>query len=231
MQISILERALGPVSKPVHRIWFAIAVITALCALALTILPAWTDKSVVLSFLYSLLRICLFIICVTTTFAATLIGYRLRKSWKKFKGLDFGLRSSSSSDTAPSVGSDTNQTPSDNSSFHTERDKPAISGADESVFIALAAELVESTGRRRELPNYRQLEIPLLELQQAAAATHTNQFEYANLRGLCEQACALMANGKLESLPDLDAARMAYKKRDPSLYIDLATELRQKIKT
>jgi hypothetical protein len=228
-QLAALERALGPVTRPVHRLWFTVALITAGSAYALTTLPSWAGTSGTETVLMNLLRIGLFFGCATTACGTALIGYRLRRSWQRFKEFGAGLRHKPSpQDMAPSSGS-TSDAPLE-PGLQIEKSGLSDANADESVFIALAAELVETAGRSRALPHYRQLEMPLLELQQAAAATHTGQFEYADLRGLCQQACDLMASGKLSALPDLKAARSAYERRDPSLYVDLAAELRQKIK-
>jgi hypothetical protein len=229
-QIAALERALGPVTKPIHRIWFGIALLMSACALSLTTLPAWKGDTAAMTVLYSLLRIGLFTTCAATALGTTLIGYRLSNSWKRFQRFGAGLKTRPNADPVEAASGGKSDTPPGGDAIRIEKGGLAAANSDESVFIALAAELVESAGRTRQLPNYRQLEMPLLELQQAAAATHTGQFEHANLRGLCEQACELLAAGKLNSLPDLNAARTAYQKHDPSLYIDLATELRQKIK-
>lgn len=237
-QLAALERALGPVTKPVHRLWFLVALVTAASAFALTTLPAWSGTSALTTVTLNLLRIGLFFSCAGAAFGTALLGFRMRSSWQRFKAHGAGLRHAAAERMRASGGS-RSDTPTDEAplaeTVRIEHDgqaaEAADANADESVFIALAAELVETAGKARALPHYRQLEMPLLELQEAAAATHTGQFQYANLRGLCQQACDLLASGELKSLPDLKAVRSAYESRDPSLYIDLAAELRSKIKT
>ena len=215
-QLAEVEKVFGPVNKPAHRWFFAFAALGVLGTMTLALSPAWRGELAIVNFLLSLLRISLFMALGAVSLGLAIVGFSLRKSWKKWRILN-------AEDLPDYI--------APQSHSHADAALPAPTAtSDESVYLALAAELVELIGRTNKLPDYRQLQQPLLELQSAASMTHSGQFQSANLAALCREACDLMAKGQLSHLPDVETAVKAYKAHDPSVFIDLATELREKIR-
>lgn len=213
-QIDLIEQAYGAVNKPAHRLWYGLSVFFLVCSLSLTGLPSWIAQGELTQLLMNMLRVGLFLGCGFASLSSFLLGRRLHLSWRRFKAGfvkqpvdDSHLQARSSADSESWITAE----------------------ADEGLFIALAAEMVQNMGSRRQLPDYSQIQHALGELQAAARMTHSRQFDHSNLDDLCQKACDLLASGELKTLPNLQTAEQIYTHSDAGRLFDLAEELRNKL--
>ena len=225
-QLQSIERAYGPVNRPIHRKWLLSAVCGLLGATAITQLPPIREDMSIQNFALQLLRVAIFLGFIVGSTGAAVVGWRLRDSWRRRRKLPTRLSQMSGVASSDNVSAE----PAYKTAPALLENTVVADPVDEGLYIALAAELVQAAGSTRQLPDYTQIERPLLELQIAASMTHTGQFQHSNLGGLCKQACELLAAGELKKLPDVQTATRLYERPDTNLLIDLAEELRGKVK-
>lgn len=99
------------------------------------------------------------------------------------------------------------------------------------IYVALVAEMIQAIGKNDRIPLPYELEFILSQLRELAELSHSRQFEHGDLGPICHKAISLFVNGRLNTLPDLFAAKKLFYRPDPSALFDIAAEIQQRIGT
>lgn len=229
-QLRLLDEAYGPVKKPEHLFWFYGTAFFLFGLLSIRYIETDSGDGLQQVFI-DCSRIALVLICAVCTICFLLVGMRLRASWKKSpEALQMALPGAKPKKKKPGnlkIAVDNSKTVRPTTSAALPQLNTVDS--DTGIYVALTAEMIQAAGRLKALPTPDVLIGPLEMMQKAALMTRSGQYSHSDIKGLCERACSLLADGQLVHLPDLAAAQALYKRANPAKLVDIATELKQKL--
>lgn len=222
-QLRLLDEAYGPVRRPEHIFWFSGAAFFLFGFFSLRYIAPSTADGLTLAFVDGT-RVAAVLVCLICCTCFLIIGWRLYGSW--CKSPDSIRISAPKKKPKPQL-----KVAIDNTATVRTGSKPALNltDSDNGIYVALTAEMIQAAGRTKALPTAETLLVPMEMLQKAALITRSGQFSHADLKGLCERACALLTEGKLTHMPDLKTALALYKRANPAKLMDIAAELKKQL--